>query len=301
VLPLDVRVQALQEAYIRKVVDTVHDLPNVLYEVANESSGDTADAVHMPDSSSIPTPIGDSTEWQYWVITFLKRYEQQMGYTPHPVGMSYQYPVRELHKANDPLWASPADWVSPGFDDQIGNSRWRTDPPANDGAKVILSDTDHYSPFGSDALWAWKSLLRGHHPILYDFGIIDVVHPLDPSFGVPPYESYEPARLAMGDTRRYAERVQLSAMQPRGDLSSTGYALANPGHEYLVLQPSETIEPFTLELAAGTYAVEWYDVNRRETMEIEPITVESAGAISFTAPFEAAGPTVLYLKETLDA
>ena len=32
-------VQALQEAYIRKVVDAVQDLPNVLYEVANESSG----------------------------------------------------------------------------------------------------------------------------------------------------------------------------------------------------------------------------------------------------------------------
>jgi len=39
VLPLEPRVQAIQEAYIRKVVDTVHDLPNVLYEVANESSG----------------------------------------------------------------------------------------------------------------------------------------------------------------------------------------------------------------------------------------------------------------------
>ena len=35
-----------------------------------------------------------------------------------------------------------------------------------------------------------------------DFGIIDVVHPLDPSLGVPPYESYEPARYAMGDTLR---------------------------------------------------------------------------------------------------
>jgi len=49
VLPLDPRVQALQEAYIRKVVDTVHDLPNVLYEVANESSGDTAESVQLPD------------------------------------------------------------------------------------------------------------------------------------------------------------------------------------------------------------------------------------------------------------
>ena len=39
VLPLDPRVQELQERYIRKVIDTVHDLPNVLWEVANESSG----------------------------------------------------------------------------------------------------------------------------------------------------------------------------------------------------------------------------------------------------------------------
>lgn len=56
VLPLDTGIQALQEAYIRKVVDTVHDLPNVRYEVANESSGDTADSVALPDGTVIPTP-----------------------------------------------------------------------------------------------------------------------------------------------------------------------------------------------------------------------------------------------------
>jgi hypothetical protein len=39
VLPLDPRVQQLQEAYVRKVVDTLGDLPNLLWEVANESSG----------------------------------------------------------------------------------------------------------------------------------------------------------------------------------------------------------------------------------------------------------------------
>jgi hypothetical protein len=68
VLPLDSRIEALQLAYIRKMIDTVHDLPNVLYEVANESSGQAADAVMFPDGSSIDTPIGDSTQWQYWVI-----------------------------------------------------------------------------------------------------------------------------------------------------------------------------------------------------------------------------------------
>ena len=49
----------------------------------------------------------------------------------------------------------------------------------------MITDTDHYAPGKGDALWAWKSFLRGHHPILMDFGIIDVVNPLDPSLGVP--------------------------------------------------------------------------------------------------------------------
>ena len=84
VLPLDARVEALEQTYIRKVIDTVHDLPNVLYEVANESSGQTADSVVLPDGSAVETPIGDSTQWQYWVINSVKDYEREMGYDPHP-------------------------------------------------------------------------------------------------------------------------------------------------------------------------------------------------------------------------
>ncbi len=305
VLPLDPRVQALQEAYIGQVVDTVHDLPNVLYEVANESSGDDAESVALPDGSSIPTPVGDSTQWQYWVINFLKQYEQRQGYDKHPVGMTMQYPVPDQSKVNDPLFNSPADWISPGFDDDPFTaapgsaptpSRWFTNPPASDGTKVVITDTDHYAAGRGDALWAWKSFLRGHHPILMDFGIIDVVNPLDPSLGVPSYESFEPARYAMGDTLRFAERMKLVEMEPRGDLSSTGYALASPGKEYLVLDLGETADPFTVTLAAGTYAVQWYSVNSRETVGAGTVTVESPTTTSFSAPFEAAGPAVLYLE-----
>ena len=65
VLPLDPRVQALQEAYIRKVVDTVHDLPNVLYEVANESSGGGRSTGNVAEASdwapSGATPPSGST------------------------------------------------------------------------------------------------------------------------------------------------------------------------------------------------------------------------------------------------
>jgi len=68
--------------------------------------------------------------------------------------------------------------------------------------------------------------LRGHHPILMDFGIIDVVRLFDPSLGVPSYESFEPARYAMGDTLRFAQRMKLAEMEPHDNLSSTGYVLA---------------------------------------------------------------------------
>jgi hypothetical protein len=299
VLPLDPRVQAIQEAYIRKVIDTVHDLPNVLYEVANESSGENAESVQIPDGPTIATPIGDSTQWQYWVIDFVKQYEQQMGYDKHPIGMTFQYPVAEQSKANDPLWESPADWISPGLDDGPAplNSRWLLDPPTNDGTKVVISDTDHYSPFSSDALWAWKSFLRGHNPILYDLGIVGGVNPPKPSSGTPSYNALEPARYAMADTLRYAQRIHLARMEPRGDLSSTGYVLAAPGQEYLVLEPSEKGASFTVTLAAGIYAVEWHSVNNRETVQADTLVVENATSTSFSAPFEASGPTVLYLKK----
>ena len=310
VLPLDPRVKAVQEAYIRKVIDTVHDLPNVLYEVANESSGGGsvdeafADALGL---SGVPE-WGDSTEWQYWVINFVKQYEQQQGYTPHPVGMTMQFPVSDQTRVNEPLFNSPADWISPGYDDEIftegrhpnepgsPGSRWYTDPPASDGRKVVITDTDHYAPGQGDALWAWKSFLRGHHPILMDFGLIGGMNLATPVAGVPPYEAFEPARYAMGDTRRYAERMQLGAMEQRGDLSSTGYVLAHPGQEYLILQPNETADPFTVMLAAGTYTVEWYSVTTRETKRADNVTIESEGRTGFTAPF-ATGPVVLYLKQ----
>jgi hypothetical protein len=88
----------------------------------------------------------------------------------------------------------------------------------------------------------------------------------------------------------------LIAMEPRGDLSSTGYALANPGEEYLVLQPSETADPFTVTLEPYTYSVQWYSVGRRETKGAGKVTVEDHKSTRFTAPFAEAGPAVLYLR-----
>ena len=129
-----------------------------------------------------------------------------------------------------------------------------------------------------------------------DFGIIDGVNPPDPSAGGPTsYAAFEPARYAMGDTLRFAERMNLiddgAARRPQLDRLRAG----EPGEEYLVLQPSETADPFTVTLEAGTYAVEWFSVDSRETKGAGEVTVERDESIGFTAPFAEAGPAVLYL------
>ena len=302
VLPLDPKIQTLQEAYIRKVVDTIQDLPNVLYEVANEASGQNADSMEMPDGTAIPGRIGDTTQWQYWVIDTLKRYEEERGHDRHPVGMTMQFPVPDQTRVNDPLFASPADWISPGFDEPMTPEsdfsagpppgRWLLDPPSADGRKVVVSDNDHYSPMKADPLWAWKSFVRGHNPILYDLGIIFGVDPPDPSAGMPSYESLEPARLAIGDTRRLADRIGLIDMVPVGDLASTGYALANPGVEYVVLQPAGG--ELTVQLPPGSYDVEWFNLETREWTDGEPVSVDT-GAATVLRPPVGSGASVAHL------
>jgi hypothetical protein len=257
---------------------------------------------------------GDSTAWQYWVIDVVKDHEARSGYDMHPIGMTMQFPVAEQTRVNEPLLRSRAEWISPGFDDEVFTggghpmaagappSRWYADPPVTDAAKVIISDTDHYAPGHGDALWAWKSFVRGHHPILMDFGLIGGVPAGDSSeFEAEgsPADAFEPARLAMGDTRRYADRMDLIRMSPLPDLTSTRYALANPGSEYLVLEPDGTGEPFTVTLDKGRYAIEWFSVTRRETREADAVSVDDRQDVSFTSPFPD-GPAVLYLTRTDD-
>jgi len=116
-------ITALQEAYVKKIVDTVNDLDNVLYEIANESGT-------------------YSTEWQYHMIRYIHEYEKGKP-KQHPVGMTFQW-AREYRGTNENLFNSLADWISPNPD-----GGYQDDPPAADGRKVILSDTDHL--WGSEA------------------------------------------------------------------------------------------------------------------------------------------------------
>jgi hypothetical protein len=272
----------LQEAYVKKVVDTVNDMDNVLYEIANET--------------------GISKAWQYHVIELIKNYECRKP-KQHPVGMTVGSPVKEV--GNSVLFDSSADWISPNSE-----GGYRDNPPAADGSKVIISDTDHLWGVGGDRTWVWKSFVRGLNPIYMD--------PLDAD------TNRENARRAMGDTLIYAKRMGLASMAPRDDLAFTTYCLANPGVEYLVYLPLDPhwteswmasarflwrFKPLfsrfslwfrglfrrtatvDLSAASGTFSVEWFNPSTRETTVAG--TVTGGANQDFTAPFP--GDAVLYI------
>lgn len=276
-LPLPAGIEAIQKSYVRKVVDTVNDLDNVLFEISNEG-----------ELSSV--------EWQYQLLAYIKEYEA--GRTDgvmrkqHPVGMTGLWTTD-----NGALLRSAADWISPGATSFDGSREepYMIDPPAADGNKVSILDSDHlfFNAMLDDSRasrnWVWKSFLRGHNPILMDNIFADstgraVPATLDKS-------GFIAARAAMGYTRRYADKMNLVAMTPRRDLTSTGYALINAGSEYLVYQPLDG--PFTLSLEAGAYAYEWFDPASGKIHSAGTVTVDN-GDSYFVPPFT--GDAVLYLR-----
>jgi hypothetical protein len=120
--------------------------------------------------------------------------------------------------------------------------------------------------------------------------------PPEPAEGMPSFDSLEPARRAMGDTRAFAGRISLLTMQPLPDLCSTEFALADPGNEYLILQPTEAAASFTITATPGRYAVEWHSLISRETASSAALTVPDETKISISAPAEIGGPAVVHLR-----
>lgn len=249
-------VTALQEAYVRKVIDTVNDLDNVLYEISNEN--------HPP-----------STKWQYYMIRYIKRYEKTKP-KRHPVGMTFQYRGGK----NQTLFESPADWISPNPE-----GGYRDNPPAADGRKVVLNDTDHLWGIGGNQAWVWKSFTRGYNPLFmdpYDGQVLG--QRFDPR--------WDPIRRSLGYTLTYANKMNLASMVPHNDLASTKYCLANPGIEYLIYNPAPDEPSFTLKLAAGTYDYEWFNPSSGKTASTGTVKGRNSEQTVET-PFR--GDAVLYL------
>jgi len=254
------RVLALQEAYVRRVIDTVGHLDNVLYEISNEN--------HPP-----------STDWQYHMIDYIHRYERGKP-KQHPVGMTFQY----KGGSNRTLFDSPAEWISPNPE-----GGYRDNPPAGDGRKVVLSDTDHLWGIGGNQAWVWKSFLRGLNPLFMD--------PYDGSvIGNRFDRQWDPVRRGLGHTRRFAQQMNLAACTPRPKLASTGYCLAHTvagQGEYLVYAPEGGRLTVDLSATPGKLAAAWFDPTKATSTDAGAI--DGGSVQTFTAP--SSGDAVLWLRK----
>jgi hypothetical protein len=248
------KVNDLQAAYICKVVDTVNELDNVLFEVINE---------------------GGQKDWDWWVVKTIRDYEGKKA-KQHPVGITGHGAERL-----DSMLVSPADWVSPGRIDGFAE-----DPPAwkAEHGKVSLLDTDHIWGVGGNSAWVWKSFCRGHNPIFMD--------PYDGAvLGKAGDRQWEPIYRALGDTRRFAERVNLAQMSPYIGIASTEYCLAVPGVEYLIYIPAGGEITVDLAAAEGELAVEWFDTSNSEAVSAARTTGGARRVLK--PPFD--GSALLYI------
>jgi uncharacterized protein YjdB len=258
-------ITALQEAYVRKVIDAVGDLDNVLYEISNES-----------DASS--------RDWQYHMIQVIRAYEATKP-KQHPVGITAMWPGG----SDTDLTSSSADWISAS-----GSVAGTVNLPATGtGTKVLITDTDHLCGICGDMAWVWKSFAKGHNPILMD-GYDDAAIGMGAADYDPSDPKWEAIRKSMGYTLSYARRMDLASAIPHGDLvlsETTGYALVKPGSQYLVFVPGGGSVTLNLSAVIGTLNVEWF--NPATGIATQAGTIAGGPLRILTAPFS--GPAVLFL------
>jgi len=259
-------ITTLQENFVKKVIGTLNDLDNVIWEITNESNSDWT--------------AWDSTPWQYHMIDLIHNYEAGKP-KQHLVWMSAEGTKGDYSY----LYGSNAEVISP-----LGLV-FRDNPPAADGRRIMILDTDHLWGIGGNRSWVWRSFTRGYNPIF-----------MDPIYGVPqwpltldPYNpDYVATRSAMGHTRAYAEKMDLKAMTPQNSLSSTKFCLAKTPVEYLIYQPGSGAFTVNLTGTSAEFLVEWF--NPATGVATSGGAVAGGATRTLTPPFS--GDAVVYLKAT---
>lgn len=261
-----------QKEYVKKIIDTVNDLDNVLYEICNE----------VPYRK-------EAMDWMSHLCAFIHEYE---GSKPkqHPVGIT----AEGGDHRNEELFAMNSDWISPSNGKLF---EYRYNPPAADGRKVILSDTDHLWGHGGEVAWIWKSFTRGMNVIFMDpWEPVPMVDEPDwmkdagTSRNQRYYHAWDPIRRNMGYARRYALRMDLNRCMPRNELCTSTYCLTNPGVEYLCYLAEGGEQGLDMYEAEGTFMVEWMNPFTGITTKAKELP--GGNRLVICAPF--AGPAVFY-------
>lgn len=259
-------VLAIQKRYVRRMIDELNGLDNIIWEIANESTSDV-------EGGSTPSAIA----WQNHMVGFIKRYEQMHKERQHLVWMSSDSNLARVH-----LDQSNADIISPG------GKVYRLDPPVHDGPKISILDTDHTGPLETTPQVPWKSFTRGHHTIYMDYryGLVNKRG----AWHLPSEAAQEGIRRALGAVRRYADRMDLATTIPDPSACSTRYCLIDAGKAYLIYQDAPD-QAFTIELPAGTYRQEHIDTATSTLRATERFTWPGG-----TKNFRFAGRPAIFLS-----
>jgi len=273
-------ITAIQDAYVKKVIDTLNDLPNVLWIVSQEA------------------PV-DSKWWNSHLIALVRSYEAGKP-LQHPIGLGALDGQRE----DAAIINSDADWIAPS----ARISPTTTCGSGHPSCKVNINDSDH-SYFGMwndspqvNRNYFWINFTNGNQTLFMDPYV--VYYPrekrnLCPSpvngIGSGPDPRWDNVRDTMGFIRGYADRMNLAAMTPQGKLSSTGHVLASAGSahpEFLVYAPSGGGFTVNLSNSRGRFLVEW--MNPATGGKTAGADVKGGATRTFTPPF--GGDAVLYLS-----
>ena len=134
-----------QDAYVEKLIDTLNDLPNVLWIVSEEAPPNT-------------------TWWNAHQIAHVRSYESKKPYR-HPIG--YAAPIGVPDSV---VYNSDADWVAPA----ARISPLETCGTGKPACKVNVNDSDH-SYFGmwndsqqENRNYEWENFLNGNQVLFMD-------------------------------------------------------------------------------------------------------------------------------------
>lgn len=233
-------ITAFQDAFARKVVDTLNDIDGYFYEVSNEVPSDW---VNFPASFK---------NWVDHIADTITAYEATGGRKVHPVWISpftdhLANMLTETHGSIIGVWCESVNYL--------------TGPPVNTSGRVVIYDTDHsltdpIAPYAfgckpETADWPWRSFTRGVHIANFDGKQTDA--------GVR-----TAVKLAQKQTITYANRMGLKDMLPVTDTTiiGTGYGLKNDCVEYLSFKDSDGAHVIDLTgICTGkTFTVESLDI-----------------------------------------
>ncbi len=142
--------QGQQLDYVDHVARKLCAEPNIIWEIANESH---------PSSFGAP----NASNWQANILAHLRSVcDRHLTWVSCPLPLEQS--VADRQGLNDAMYGMTTEIIAPCDPD----GSFATDPPAADGRKVLIADSDHYEPDNIDFDWVWKTFLRGQHPVFMD-------------------------------------------------------------------------------------------------------------------------------------